>query len=159
MPKSITLPPQKRLHELFDYNENTGVFIRKTSRGRGKAGQVAGNLDDCDYLLLVIDGKKYKAHRIAWMYVHGEDPGDLEIEHISRNPAENFILNLRKATRSQNNANKNSKGFRKLLNGKYTAQIRINGKQKYLGTFECPLLARLAYEKAARTYFGEFANC
>jgi hypothetical protein len=52
MPKSIALPPQKRLHELFDYNENTGVFIRKTSRGRGKAGQVAGNLDDCGYLLL-----------------------------------------------------------------------------------------------------------
>jgi hypothetical protein len=159
MARSILLPSQKRLHELFDYDKNTGAFTRKASRGRGKANQITGNADNKGYILLVIDGKKYKAHRIAWMYVYGEDPGDLEIEHKSGNRSDNSIHNLRKATRSQNNANKKSKGYRKTASGKYTAQIKIKGKQKYLGSFDCPLLARLAYEKAAKIYFGEFAKC
>jgi HNH endonuclease len=159
MSNPIPLPPQKRLHELFDYDKITGIFTRKTSRGRGKAGKTAGNFDNDGYVLLVIDGKKYKAHRIAWMYVYGEDPGKFEIEHKSRNRADNSISNLRKATRSQNCANKKSKGYRKTINGKYEALIKIKGKQKYLGSFNCPLLARLAYENAAKIYFGEFAKC
>tara|TARA_R110002074_G_scaffold46167_1_gene119065 strand:- start:198 stop:698 length:501 start_codon:yes stop_codon:yes gene_type:complete len=35
-------------------------------------------------------------------------------------------------------------------NGKWTAQIRINGKQKHLGYFTCELKAAKAYQKALK---------
>jgi len=42
--------------------------------------------------------------------------------------------------------------------GKYVAEIRQNGDKHYLGRFANPVDAALAYDAAAKTYFGEFAR-
>jgi len=41
---------------------------------------------------------------------------------------------------------------------KWESGIRINGKNIYLGLFETPEQAAMAYNDAATKYFGEFAH-
>ena len=91
---------------------------------------------------------------------YGEDPENLFIDHINRDRSDNRICNLRLATNQQNQGNRKCKGFSwDKKSKKWAARIKVNGKSKYLGAFECPLLARLAYEKAVQIHFGEFGNC
>ena len=60
-----------RLLELLDYDTITGVFTRKiTLSHKNKIGDVAGNLNR-GYIELSVEGKVYRAHRLAWFYVHG----------------------------------------------------------------------------------------
>ena len=40
----------------------------------------------------------------------------------------------------------------------WQAQIRVNGKCKYLGFFKTPELAYAAYCKAAKELYGDFAR-
>ncbi len=46
----------------------------------------------------------YKAHRLAWFYVHGVWPKE-QIDHINGDKADNCIANLRLADFSKNQAN------------------------------------------------------
>ena len=49
---------QERLKELFEYRPETGEFIRKVSRGRAKAGSIAGSPDKDGYIFIGINRKK-----------------------------------------------------------------------------------------------------
>ena len=120
-------------------------------------------------LCITINGKqlKYLLHRVVWMFVTGEDPGDWEIDHIDGNGLNNSFANLRKANRSQNMCNSrltadNSSGFKGVSYCKQTkkwkASIQINGKQLHLGRFDTPEPAHMAYCKAAAELHGEFAR-
>ncbi|MAC71291.1 MAG: Fis family transcriptional regulator [Gammaproteobacteria bacterium] len=164
--KVLPLPTQARLKEVLDYNEDTGVFRwkKKTSKNSNvKIGQVAGTKEL--YIIIKIEKINYKAHRLAYMYVTGEDPGELDIDHDDKNKHNNAFSNLRKATRGQNKSNTNSyknnkvgiKGVRKKGN-RYKAQISKNGKSHYLGSYKTPEAAHKAYCEAADKYHGEFAN-
>jgi|SRR6266853_1272468 len=89
----------------------------------------------------------------------------ISVDHIDRNKLNNQKSNLRKASTSQNLANrilfKNNKvGYKGVYydRGKYKAQICCAGKVKHLGRFENKEDAALAYNQAALIYFGEFAN-
>lgn len=73
--------------------------------------------------------------------------------------------NLRIATRSQNNANKQcvgSSGYMGVFpvsnNKKWFARINKDGKRVYLGSFTDKKDAALAYNNAAINLHGEFAN-
>jgi hypothetical protein len=158
--KNKTLFDQQYLHELFDYNLETGVFTWKKIKHNFLKGKVAGCLHSSGYIQIRIKDKNYQAHRLAWMMHYGEDPKDLFIDHINGNKTDNRICNLRLATNQQNQRNNKSKGFYwNKQKKKWKAHIRVEGKLKHLGLFDCPLLARLAYEKASKMYFGEFSNC
>jgi hypothetical protein len=87
---------------------------------------------------------------------------DKRVDHINGNKLDNQRHNLRIATHSQNMQNfvnpKNTSGFRGVSYNvrldSYQAEIRCDGKRKYLGVFKKPENAARAYDKAALELFG-----
>lgn len=86
-------------------------------------------------------------------------------DHANRNGVDNRRSNLRAATRQQNNANKshyrnNTSGYRGVCPywNRWRALLKANGKQRCIGSFSSPVSAALAYDRAARGAFGEFAS-
>lgn len=148
------LPSQEKLKGLLIYDENTGFFSWAAN------GKRAGTTDGKGYVRITIDRKFYGAHRLAWMFVHGEDPEKFEIDHVNGLRADNRILNLRKVTRQQNNMNMRSRGqWPKGVykhRSKFVAQIKFKGEGKYLGSFGTPEEAHEVYVKEAEKLFGEF---
>jgi hypothetical protein len=107
---------QAQLKKLLAYCPATGDFTWLVGAGRCKAGSKAGCLKSNSYVHITINGKLYLAHRLAWLYTHGEWPADM-VDHIDRNPSNNGISNLRECSRSDNMRNvglrvDNSSGFR-----------------------------------------------
>lgn len=135
--------PLKHLKELLSYSPETGDFTWLEKRGRVAAGEVAGHLDSRGYIRIIIDGKKYRAHRLAWFYVHGKWPED-QIDHVNGKCSDNRLKNLREATCSQNNFNKplqknNTSGVKGVYwhKGKqrWRAICRVDGKRYTVGNF------------------------
>lgn len=88
-----------------------------------------------------------------------------QIDHKDRNGLNNTRANLRIATQSQNSANSKVRSTNKLgvkgvyqQDGRYRANITVNGKRHDLGMFVTLEEARAAYMEAAKKYFGEFAR-
>lgn len=155
---------QERIKELFNYNPDTGEFVRTQDRQCVKAGDIAGSARFDGYLHIWIDGKHYLSHRLAWMYAYGEWP-ESDIDHINCIKDDNRLSNLRDATKSQNGMNSktysnNSSGFKGVSFHKkrWRANIRLNGKQKHIGNFDTPELAHVAYCEAAGKHYKEFAR-
>lgn len=159
------------LEAAFAYDPQTGEFTWKSDRrvGRGngrlhrRKGDRAGHVAN-GYLVLSIGRERFAAHRVAWLFSHGEWPIG-EIDHKNCDPLDNRLENLRVATGNQNRANMPSrspsgfKGVTKLKNAnRYVAQITVNGKNRYLGCFKRAEDAHAAYVVAARDAFGEFAR-
>src|SRR6267378_3706505 len=91
----------RNLRWLLEYDPVTGIFVRLTGRYRGKQ---VGYINPRGRLMIGLGRQKYFAHRLAWLYVHGKWP-DGELDHINGDASDNRIVNLRPATRSQQNAN------------------------------------------------------
>lgn len=135
----------ERLRELLHYNPNTGIFTWKVRRNqRATAGSEAGHREAKGYVSICIDGNDFKAHRLAWLYVHGCWPKN-QIDHKNQAKHDNRIDNLRDATQSENLANTNlrttnTSGFKGVhfdtRAGKWRAQICVDGKRVNLGSFE-----------------------
>ena len=139
------LPSQERLKELFNYDPESGEVTLKFPKRSTPSPKDRATFNG-GYSTLSVDGKSYSIHRIIWRWMTGEDPGNLHVDHRDRNKSNNVWSNLRKGTTKQNAENTDAKGiyFNKLA-GKWQAQIMHHGKSVYLGTFECPLLGRMAY--------------
>ena len=92
----------ERLRERLHYDAGTGVFTRRVGSGHARAGDMAGTVHRTGYVRISIDGGKYTAHHLAWLYVHGLWPSD-QIEHINRKRSDNRLVNLkeRRATRQR----------------------------------------------------------
>lgn len=154
---------QERLKHLVRYNPETGVFTALKSRGVNvKCGDVLGTLNK-GYLRFAIDGKNYPAHRLAFLYVYGVSPK--EIDHINGIKNDNRIINLRKCTRSQNTGNTglrstNTSGERGVYwdksREKWYVQVCINGNKKQFGRFTDFDKAVLVARQARMDSFGEF---
>ena len=159
--KTKKLPDKQTLDKLFIYDKDTGEITNRCNRGRrAKQGCIATSTTADKLHLQVamtIDGKKrcYLAHRIIWMMMTGEDPVDTEVDHVNGDGCDNQWDNLRLATRAQNNRNRRCRGY-SYFRGKYVARIYCDGKQILIGRYDCPLLARLAYEDKSRELFGEY---
>jgi len=150
-----------RLKQLLQYDPVTGIFTRlQRTANRTKIGEAVGSLNSEGYLQANLDFKKYKMHRLAWMYVTGAN-SVCEIDHVNGNKSDNRWVNLREVTREQNLQNQrkaksdSSTGFLGVKPcpgraGFFLAQINTNGKRKHLGTFSSAEDAHQAYLRAKR---------
>lgn len=149
---------QKRLKECLRYDETSGDFYWLARAGSRKGGAKAGCFDLYGYVVIRLDKKLYKAHRLAWLYHYGTWPGNI-VDHINRDPSDNRISNLRAVSQSVNMHNaktrKNSasgvSGVRRRNDRNcWIATIKIGYVQHYLGsflTFEDAINARFQAEQ------------
>lgn len=157
----------ERLRSVLYYDPATGIFTWRVSlRGPIKAGMRASSVTNCGYIAVVIDGSRYLAHRLAWLYVFGSWP-ELHLDHANGNRLDNRIENLRLATMSQNLANArrprtNTSGFKGVSwvnsRGKWEAYIQVMGRKRHLGYWDDPEKAKSARDHAAGVAWGEFAR-
>lgn len=165
--KFLQMPPIDRLKELLSYCPDAGIFTwNKTLSNRTKAGEKAGSPNSKGYVSIKIDGKQYKAHRLAWYCTYNTDPGEFEIDHKDLDKGNNRILNLRLVTRKQNNENtpkqcNNTSGVRGVFFHKgykrWVAYIYHNKKRIHLGNhkeFDDAVYARKEAEKRLFTHIG-----
>lgn len=118
--------------KLIVYDHRDGKFYWLVDRPSGvKAGDEAGSVSQ-GRVLLSLYGKRYLAHRVAWLMMTGEWP-EVQVDHKDTNPLNNAWYNLRACGQEGNSQNrgvaKNNrlgiKGVRLRPSGKY--QVRVNG--------------------------------
>lgn len=139
----------------FKYDPATGFLYRFGERT--PSGRIATN----GYRQIFFQGKRYMAHRLAWLYVYGEWP-KLQIDHINQCRDDNRIDNLREVTNKQNGENvrhfsHNTSGRRGVswakAKGQWQADIKHHGKTYYLGSFDNIIDAVAARMKAEKELF------
>lgn len=159
---------QERLKELLHYDPNTGIFNWKIYRSHNaKAGDVAGCVHTCtagkSYIIISIDSKNYKAHRLAFLYVRGEFPN--QVDHLNGDGADNRLCNLRPANSRINAKNHklrhdNSSGLAGVYwvknLGKWRAQI-TSKPRIHLGYFYS-LFEAACVRKSAEKEYGFHKN-
>jgi hypothetical protein len=110
-----------------------------------------------------VDGIQQKQY--LHVFLLGSSPNK-EIDHRDGNGLNNQRNNLRMCTQSQNSMNRHGSHGKCKFKGvswyegpkRWRSQIAVGGKREYLGIFFCAVKAAKAYDKAAKEYFGEFAN-
>jgi len=153
---------QQRLKEVMHYDPSSGIFIRLKNGKNARTQKSTGCLNKTHgYLESGIDSKTYLLHRLAWLYMTGEEPTHTvgHRDHIRTN---NSWGNLYDTTRQD--SQKNLKMFKNNTSGVtgvsyrkkekvWVATIRANGKHTYLTSgedFETCVKAR----KAAEVEYG-----
>ena len=135
------------LHTKFHYDPLTGQFTRRDN------GRLVGYVHKSGYVKITLLGKEHRAHRLAFLYIEGRMPKN--IDHVNTNKADNRWCNLRECSHLENMQNQkirssNESGYRGVryyarLN-KYVARIRIGGKLKHIGYFDTLEQAVEAYQ-------------
>ena len=107
--------------------------------------------------------QKRRMHRV----ILGVTDPSVQVDHINGNGLDNRRCNLRIATNSENAANRKNLPQNKTSRyrgvtwhrgvGKWQAAIKVHGKNHYLGVFPSDVDAAIAYNRAAKVHFGEFA--
>src|SRR5581483_472326 len=136
------------VRRLLDYDPRTGIFRWKVAR-HGHAfkgyehghvfapgtGPIAGLVKKRGHVEIKLFGRRFMAHRLAWLWMTGLWPKD-EIDHRDLNPGNNAWENLREATGQQNRWNRyvqsgsssGLKGVRQVRVGRWIARAWLNKK-------------------------------
>lgn len=151
----------------LEYDEITGVFIRKIATARMmKVGDIAGTITiNGRYRSIGLFGSNYLAHRLAWFYVTGQMP-DGKIDHKDGNGLNNSFSNLRNVNQLINSRNQklrvtNTSGHMGIdwieQSKAWRVRIGVGNKTKHVGhfkTIDCAVSAR----KQAESEHGYHAN-
>ena len=153
-----------RLREALDYDPATGRFRWKQCKARWMgSGLIAGCPHIAGYWMIGIDRKRYLAHRLAWLWVHGKWPEN-QIDHKDGNRRNNAISNLREATNGQNMtnrpaSNRSKTGIRGVYihkpSGRYRVQLGHH-RRIHIGYFDDLESASAAALRAAKVLHGAF---
>ena len=122
---------QEELKKIITYDPATGVMTKfKKRAGTSSLGRVVN-----------INGKRYIACAIAWLYVYGKLP-EFSIKHINGDVLDNSIDNLEPQPSKLRGVSW-SKSHKK-----WQAQLVANKQRTFIGRFENEHDAHRAYVKA-----------
>ena len=152
---------KERLSELVTYNPESGLFVCAQNRrgSKNKVGDVLGSFTRSGHVEIQLDGRRYLAHRLAFLAMTGSMPTGV-VDHINRNPGDNRWINLRDVTQVENGHNQNRDarnnctgfvGVHRWKNN-YRAKLVVGQKQIHLGTFDDPAIAAAAYRAAKQKH-------
>ena len=147
---------QELLLSLFDYDDSTGVVIRKkTTSPRAIKGMVITHKNKAGYVQVRLKGKLWMLHRLIWCMKTGKMPVKF-IDHINGEKDDNRWCNLREADYYVNNQNRtrpDKDSATQLLGvtydkqcGKYKVQLTLYGKKVVNKLFIDPLEAAAYYK-------------
>jgi len=156
---------QERLKQLLHYDPETGWFTNLVQRNyNASVGARAGKfVIHGRYRMIALDGIDYYEHHLAWLYIHGYLPSQLD--HKDGVGTYNAIDNLREADQSQNMCNAQMPVGESGLRGAYLdkrrltwySKIQLGGQTWNLGSFDSAEEANEAYLYASERLHGEFA--
>ena len=156
---------QKCIQSLFTYREGNLYWKNVNNNRIIKNGDKSGSLNKDGYYYVKINSKRYKSHRLIFLYHYGYLPK--ELDHIDGDRGNNLIENLQDISHRNNiikSINK-SKCLSQYFGvtwdksrNKWLVQIQIKGKIKHLGRFGSETDAALAYNEKVLELFGKYAK-
>ena len=166
------------LKECLQYNPDTGVFIRKIrplhhfpdlrSMSVSNAvygGKEAGSKSKRGYIIIYLEGRLFKAHRLAYFYMNGSWP-EGHMDHINHIKSDNRWGNLRVVCPKENARNKpisknNTNGFNGVCwdsaSKMWSAEINSESRHIRIGRFQ-EIWDALCARKSAENVFGYHIN-
>ena len=152
------------LKRLFHYERGALLWKTKLNK-RIRLMSVAGSMDGHGYVQIMINGKRYKAHRLIYIMFYGYAPKVLD--HINGIRDDNRIDNLRPASLNDNARNakkpeRNTSGFKNVYwykrHSKWQVAITVDNKPLHIGYYDDINEANTAAIAARNQYHGEFAH-
>lgn len=150
------------LRDTMRYDTETGKLFWTHSPHRNEAwnkrfpGREAFTYTHKDgYKVGIFSNAHLKAHRVIWAIVYGEWP--LQVDHINGDRADNRIQNLRSVTAQENARNRGLRSDNKAgvtgvcwdrKEGKWIAQLTVDGRNRRLGAFNSKDDAAAAWRDA-----------
>ena len=166
---------QEEAHRLFEYKDGA-LYWKERPRSDFKTDLAwkqwnpkhVGKRAGCwsgHHVTVKFNDKAYPLARVIFIWHHGYLPEI--VDHADCNPMNNNIDNLRAATKTENQRNAgmfahNTSGYKGVVfnkrSKKWTAQIKIFGLNKYLGTFADIEKAAEFVQLAREMLHGKFTN-
>lgn len=157
---TITTPPAPEWLARLRYDPITGQFRWACAAPGIAVGKAAGSISHFGYHIIKLGRQQYRAHRLAWLIVHGEWPQG-EIDHINGDRTDNRMANLRAVDRAANSQNRwmahrDNKSCGLLgatwnkQHKRWQAKIVARKVRHHLGYFETPEQAHEAYLTAKK---------
>lgn len=145
---------------LLKYDSETGSMVWLRSKGAAAGGASAGHRDArYGYTYVCIFGRRYAAHRLAWLMTYGKWP-DGEIDHKNGDRTDDRIANLRDVPHAVNTQNVRAAHRRSVTgllgvrpyhrSGRFEACISVKRQHRSLGVFDTPEAAHAVYLAAKR---------
>jgi hypothetical protein len=128
-----------------------------------KAGSIRKGTKGESYIYISVNGKKYPAHQLAWLYMNGTTAE--VVDHINGDGQDNRACNLRGCTQAENMLN-HGKQYRrcgmpvgvKFVKGRFQARVSFNKVTYHLGGYITMEQAQSAYINMRNKLFGEFSR-
>lgn len=140
-----------------------GAVIRLTTGKPIRAGRKGHGYPMVGYAVRPGEYRRIYLHRLVFFLTHGFLPP--EVDHRDRDHRNAEPSNLREASRQQNLRNRRyvSRKFprgvqpiKRKGDPRYSAGIRVDGKSRYLGSFDTPQDASAAVEAELSLIHGEY---